>query len=274
MRREKGGDLREVAVVIPVYKECPDYFEMLSYKQALRILHNHDIVLITHKALRASLYEDIARQNNVLVKVEYFDEHFFTGIDSYNDLMKDIHLYKRFIHYRYILIYQLDAFVFRDELSYWCQQNYDYIGAPWFDGFKEKTEHTHPWTVGNGGFSLRKISFFIKVLSWKYPVKKIRMDNGSLFLALKRIPYYLGWRNNMRFFLRTNRKMNEDYFFTVFLKDSFIPSSIPPVDVAMKFSVEKSPRFFYARNQCQLPFGCHAYLKNDYLAFWKEFIEP
>ena len=274
MRRENGGDLREVAVVIPVYKECPDHFEMLSYKQALRILHNHDIVLITHKALRTTLYEDIARQNNVLVKVEYFDEHFFTGIDSYNDLMKDIHLYKRFIRYRYILIYQLDAFVFRDELFYWCQQNYDYIGAPWVDGFKEKTEHTDLWAVGNGGFSLRKISFFIKVLSWKYPVKKIRRDNGSLFLVLKRIPYYLGWRNNMRFFLRKENKMNEDYFFTVFLKDSIIPSNIPPTEVAMKFSVEKSPRYFYVRNRCQLPFGCHAYLKNDYLTFWKEHIEP
>lgn len=274
MRRENRRFLREVAVVIPVYKENLDYYERLSYLQVLRILHNHDIVLITHKALCTSVYEDIAYQNHVFVKVEYFDEHFFTSIDSYNDLMKDILLYKRFIHYRYILIYQLDAFVFRDELSYWCQQNYDYIGAPWFDGFKDKTEQTEPWTVGNGGFSLRKISYFLKVLSWKFPVKKIQLDNGSLFMVLRRLPYYLGWRNNMRYFLRTEKKMNEDCFFTVFLKDSFIPQNIPAIDVAMRFSVEKSPRFFYVKNQSQLPFGCHAYLKNDFLSFWKEYIEP
>ena len=274
MTRENRRISREVAVVIPVYKECLDYYEMLSYKQALKVLHNHDIVLITHNALRTALYEEIARQNNVLVKVEYFDEHFFTGVDSYNDLMKNIHLYKRFIHYHYILIYQLDAFVFRDELLYWCHQNYDYIGAPWLDGFKDKTERTDPWTVGNGGFSLRKISFFLKVLSWKLPVKKIPLDNRSLIMVLKRIPFCLGWKNNMRYFLKTEKKMNEDCFFTVFLKDSFIPSHIPTVDVAMKFSIEKSPQFFYHRNHCQLPFGCHAYLKNDYQMFWKKHIDP
>ena len=68
--------------------------------------------------------------------------------------------------------------------------------------------------------------------------------------------------------------MNEDCFFTAFLKDSFIPQNLPAIDVAMRFSVEKSPRYFYVKNQSQLPFGCHAYLKNDYLTFWKEHIEP
>ena len=42
-----------------------------------------------------------------------------------------------------MLIYQLDAFVFQDDLAYWCQQNYDYIGAPWlrdrdFTGLRDK----------------------------------------------------------------------------------------------------------------------------------------
>ena len=273
MRRDDLCLSREVAVVIPVYKECLDYYEMLSYKQALKILHRYDIVLITYKALQLSLYENVASQNDVSLKVEYFDEHYFKKVESYNDLMKDIHLYKRFIHYKYILLYQLDAFVFRDELLYWCQQNYDYIGAPWFDGFKDKTNQTNLWAVGNGGFSLRRISFFLRVLSWKFPVKRVCLENTSFFKLFKKIPYVLGWRNNIRYFLRTELNLNEDSFFTVFLRDSFIPSRIPPVDVAMRFSFEKSPSFLYAKNHNQLPFGCHAFLKNEYATFWKQYIE-
>lgn len=30
------------------------------------------------------------------------------------------------------MIYQLDAWVFNDELSSWCSLGYDYIGAPFF----------------------------------------------------------------------------------------------------------------------------------------------
>ncbi|MFR6542216.1 MAG: DUF5672 family protein [Butyricimonas virosa] len=30
----------------------------------------------------------------------------------------------------------IDAFVFRDELTYWCTLNYDYIGAPWLCKWK------------------------------------------------------------------------------------------------------------------------------------------
>jgi len=38
--------------------------------------------------------------------------------------------YDAFKAFDYILIYQLDAFVFRDELEYFCSLGYDYIGAP------------------------------------------------------------------------------------------------------------------------------------------------
>ena len=35
-----------------------------------------------------------------------------------------------FLEYQYMLIYQLDAFVFEDKLDYFCELGYDYIGIP------------------------------------------------------------------------------------------------------------------------------------------------
>ena len=62
--------------------------------------------------------------------------------------------YEKFESYSYMLIYQLDAFVFKDTLIKFCNMGYAYIGA---------VVHNKYWraagcSVGNGGLSLRKIS--------------------------------------------------------------------------------------------------------------------
>ncbi len=36
-----------------------------------------------------------------------------------------------------MLIYQLDAYVFKGEWLFWANQEYDYIGAPWIPWKKE-----------------------------------------------------------------------------------------------------------------------------------------
>ena len=58
------------------------------------------------------------------------------SVGTYNQMMVERDFYKRFVEYEYILIYQLDAFVFRDELEQFCDYGYDYIGAPWIKGSK------------------------------------------------------------------------------------------------------------------------------------------
>jgi hypothetical protein len=52
--------------------------------------------------------------------------------------------YQAFTDFEFMLIYQLDAFVFRDELADWCRSGYEYIGAPWlrdrdFTSWKDET---------------------------------------------------------------------------------------------------------------------------------------
>lgn len=44
--------------------------------------------------------------------------------------MLEADFYRRFGKYKYMLIYQLDAFVFSDKLLDFCEMGYDYIGAP------------------------------------------------------------------------------------------------------------------------------------------------
>ena len=100
--------------------------------------------------------------------------------------MLSAEFYERFLNSKYLLIYQLDAYVFKDELTAWCNRGFDYVGAPWT--IKKKYENPiykpvlaiksfiyklkgkpsrYAWLgnkVGNGGLSLRKVDTHLKAV--------------------------------------------------------------------------------------------------------------
>ena len=116
-----------VCIIIPIYQEKLSKTEEISLAQSIRILGSHPIVIIKPKSLNISHLQ----QQYPQISFENFDDTYFKGTLSYNRLMLSEEFYSRFLAYEYMLIYQLDAFVFRDELEYWCAKGYDYIGAPW-----------------------------------------------------------------------------------------------------------------------------------------------
>ena len=74
--------------------------------------------------------------------------------------------YKSFKTYEFLLIYQTDAWVFRDDLLEWCNKDYDYVGAPWFTGYDDTKGIKKAFNaVGNGGFCLRKTKSMLRVLN-------------------------------------------------------------------------------------------------------------
>ncbi|MBB6111220.1 hypothetical protein HDF23_003988 [Mucilaginibacter lappiensis] len=202
-------------------------------------------------------------------KVESFDDSYFKDIQGYNALMLSDIFYSRFLKYKYILIHQLDAFVFKDELNYWCDQGFDYIGAPWmreydypnsFKALKRKIkyyfyrrfnvqENNFPSDkqlenqVGNGGFSLRRVQVFHDLC-----VNKQKM-----------IQIYLN---------QNNHTFNEDVFWSIEVNRKRRILKIPRWKAGLKFSIELAPERAMRLNNNQLPFGCHAWDK--YLDFWRD----
>ena len=119
-----------IVVVIPVYKTFVTKVDIASLKQCLKVLNKYHICLICHTKLDLSGYKSCFLDNQVDFCVRYFDEQYFDSVRSYNTLMLSADFYRSFRKYQYMLIYQLDAFVFEDQLEYWCNKGYDYIGAP------------------------------------------------------------------------------------------------------------------------------------------------
>lgn len=263
---------KRCAIIIPIYKDVLNKYERLSFEQCIKVLHRYDIILVTYNGINLNQYFSIASEYNKFLLVEMFQSYFFESIDRYNKLMKCLAFYQRFNDYEYILIYQLDAFVFTDELAYWCDQSYDFIGAPWFQNYKSFEDGYDLVGVGNGGFSLRKVGYFIKVFSWKWPVMKPDFSASFRLRDLvKQLLFFLGRNNTVNYYY--NDPVNEDVFCTQYLSKSWIKPNLPTIKEAIRFSFEKSPSFLFSLNDNNLPFGCHAYNKNEYEQFWRRFIE-
>ena len=273
-------------VIIPVYKELMSNYEEISFRQCLKILNKYPISIICPHSLNVEYYVHVSKDYNITLNVNYFDSAYFCNIDGYNRLMLSKFFYKTFLRYEYMLIYQLDAYVFKDELNYWCKQGWDYIGAPWFENFGSYETGKNLMTVGNGGFSLRKTRALYNMLNYKFPLKNIKylynkMNSFSVRTFFIFILKTFGYRNTAKYIVDRYIKMraNEDFFFSTEYVGSKIKLNIPTVDVALKFSFDRSPNYLYTLNNNTLPFGCHGWFRNndiyttDVREFWLNFID-
>jgi hypothetical protein len=268
--------------VVPVYRPDLAGDERIALRQCLRVFAARTVVLVAPHGLDLKAHEEMARADGRTFAVERFDARFFTGTASYNRLMLSRRFYRRFRDSEFILIYQLDAFAFRDELDFWTAQNVDYVGGPWFEGFSGSgaSSATLP-RGGGGGFSLRRVRSFRRVLNtWR-----VMKGPGSLLreyvaagtsvrgdTILKVLLKSLGYKNNSRFWVRRSTHINEDLFWT-----NFAPLIRPDFRVAdgrlaLRFSFECQPQRQYEMNDRHLPFGCHAWARYD-RDFWRPFFK-
>jgi len=240
--------MKKCIVTIPIYKKRLNDFEKISFFQCCKILKNYDFSIVSPAGLNLDEYVNILDSFKINCTIEYFKSSFFESVASYNLLMLDANFYRRFDKYDFILVYQLDAYVFDDQLEYWCNQGYDYVGAPWFDGYGLANDKSSLIRYsGNGGFSLRSVKSFLRVLT----------ANGKSEKLIKE-------------FVKTGN--NEDGFFSFHAKRIISDFSVAPADVAMFFSFECLPEKLYVMTEKKLPFGCHAWGKYN-LKFWSSFID-
>lgn len=217
------------AILIPIYRKSFNDLEKISFDRVRTVLKDYDIIAVTPRKLKGKLGLEMLQ--------ECFEDSDFKSISSYSRLLLSKDFYQRFLKYEYILIYQLDAFVFSDRLEYFCNMGYDYIGAPWIDGMMSKRRDKICF-VGNGGLTLRKVKAAISLIERCGNKAKEFSENEDLFFSLHRA---------------------NDY-------------RVAPVKVALAFSIESKVERCFRMNKREIPFGCHAWEKYNYY-FWKPYIE-
>lgn len=239
--------MQSVVVLIPIYKAEPDPLEMYSLDRSLLSLGGRKVFFIGPNGLNRKMYSERYAGTGFIG----FDDDYFSSIPGYNRLLLKAEFYQRFSEYEFMLILQTDAIVLRDELDYWCSQPFDYIGAPWPDGyelfvnlglFEGAYGKRVKVQVGNGGLSLRRIHKCTSLLK-EFDVAIGVFDRAG---------------------------SSEDLFFSVMgaLSGDFI---IPNEITASRFSLELKPSYYFAVNGGKLPMGGHAWWKHE-PEFWRNLL--
>lgn len=255
----------KIAIVIPVYKKLSAYSknERRLLEQTKEVFKDRTLFLAGPNSLSTNFGAD-KRFDFLCFGDELFKDKF-----TYSRLLCSLQFYQTFSDYDFIQLIQTDCWLFEDKLDHFAASGFDYIGAPWMkNGFEGKPE-PELWKVGNGGFSLRKVSSFISIINQikstkkgSYPVFK-DFEKGLIGALKER-----GIRNNLRHYIKS--PPGEDIFWSIYVpivfgKDEF---KVADTKTAAHYSFETLPRYLYESvTKGKLPMGCHNWEGND-RNFW------
>lgn len=264
-----------VAVVVPLSNReelTPE--EEISFRHLIHFLGIYDKYFVAPKGLRVE---------HRGFGVKRFSDKYFGSAVAHRNLMFSPKFYRSFMDYRFVLIYHLDSLVFSDELSKWCKMDFDFIGAPWIkhEDAPYAGNPAYENKVGNGGFSLRKISSFLKFINspryWLEPAKYWETYYASRpkyiqFLNLpKKFLKHLKFFNSARWEMSKYNLPGEERFVANRATHYYPEFKFPPVETALRFAFECVPRYCFELNKYNLPFGCHAWHKYD-RDFWEPYL--
>lgn len=247
-------------IAIPIYNENLDANEQNALKRVFQVDHGCQIIIFAPENINLSSVQVFLC--NRAVSIKYFKKKYFSSVHEYSRLLLSPFFYKAFLSYEYILIYQLDAFIFQSNLFEWCNKDYDYIGAPWFETSKTLRFYSKMLTssnpliswikrnidynrgdkifVGNGGLSLRKVKSFYNISKW------LPFIEPNIF----------------------KYNINEDFVWSILVTKYFKNFRVPGFEEALRFSVEENPKESLELLGEELPFGCHAWGKHD-IGIWR-----
>jgi hypothetical protein len=261
---------KTVAVVVPLsFRTEMTADEQISLKHLMHFLKPYDKYMLVPQGVKFEY---------ACCETKHLSTKFFGSAQANDRLNLSRTFYETFADYKYMLIYHLDALVFSDQLMEWCESDLDYIGSPWINC------PDSPWVkvprVGNGGFNLRKIESYLKVMdSKKYAVDPDQY--WQKYLAGKpRHVRYLNWPKKylkeLRFFNGSKWEMRRwhtgDEFFWVDRAAHYYPEfKVASFEDGLRFAFECAPRKCFELNGNEIPFGCHAWARYD-RAFWEPYL--
>lgn len=230
--------MEKVAVIIPLYQTQLKTQEEVSLRQCLHVLAKHPIIFAVPESLDISFLAAY----DITPRAIRFKDEYFKSTKTYNRLLTSPIFYETLIDFEYILIYQLDAFVFQDDLLAWCAKGYDYIGAPKLRKHHLAGQKSCAPVLFNGGLSLRRVKAllsYIKIYQLFFKEWLANEDAMFSFAQKRALPF--------RFLLR-----------------------LPHWKEALLFAIEQNPTISYALAGT-LPFGCHAWERYN-PKFWEKII--
>lgn len=114
-----------VSVLIPILNPVLTSFEQKILDHCLAALHKYSFIfVVSEKAELSGLKE---RYENV--DFITFNEKYFESRRTLANLLLMEGFYERFSWCEFLLVHELNSWIVKDELHYWCKQGYDFLKA-------------------------------------------------------------------------------------------------------------------------------------------------
>ena len=227
-------------IVIPIYNETPKSYENIALTQLGNIIKNKHYNVCAIYPI--GMCTDNYNQYNYITEWKPTNGYYFKNTETYSQLLLSQFFYDRFADYDMMYIFQTDVYIFKDDFQKYANYNFDYIGAPIIG---KDSDWKHVPQVGNGGFSLRKISTFQDML-----------DVNTL--------HAMGINEVI-----LNEQKYEDLFICDTLKYKY-DLNMPTVQDAFKFAWDRNVEYIYNNITKELPMAAHWF--NHQLYFWEKII--
>ncbi len=254
----------KLAIIIPQIHGTLSESAQLSYDLLLKNSQEYPKFILYPEGLKL----DFDTSNFTLINL---DPSNFASINSYNSMLLSKWFYKLFINYKYILIYQNDALLLKNNIHEWLSKKKSYFGAPYF------RKNGKLKSVGNGGFSLRNVKDHLSVLeSNNIHLSKLTLPILRQYFKWTYFKYWIKYfisrdkdKKENTFIVNFNRAEDEFwiYFAPLFSKKYILPK---PHD-AIGFAAESMPDIIFKMNN-GLPLGAHAWEKHN-KEFWIKHIQ-
>lgn len=167
-----------VSVLIPILNTDLTIHEKTVLNHCLEALSKYPVILFTYEGADLS----VLKTDHERVEILTFKSKYFQSRETLSDLFLMEDFYTRFTWSDFILIHELNSWIVKDEIHYWCKQGYDYLHAnPVIDksvpeksyftdiariwGLNESEKEAIGRTFENDGLKLCNVQRMIKTLS-------------------------------------------------------------------------------------------------------------
>ena len=289
---ENSKDLIKPVVSIPIHTSNLNKYELISIKSHIFNLKDHDIYLVIPKSKKKRIIAALGSNKipRSLYKIHQVEDYCLKSSMNYQLLMLSSSFYLFYESYTHILIAQIDAYTFSDELLKWCRRGYHYIGAPCYKYGKNWLDELS--FCGVGGFSLREIKKTLEVLE-KNPViftfnefleySKNFNFRGRCVLLLKYLITKILKKDCLNRNVKTHAFLSKFRRFFLFINEDvsfahYLPKCEPSFIVAnlndsMHFSIDWNVENSLKQISSPYPFGAHAWFTYpENLKQWKKHI--
>ncbi|KAA6439730.1 hypothetical protein FEM33_11060 [Dyadobacter flavalbus] len=114
-----------VSVIIPILNPEINPTEEKLLHHCLETLTSYPLIFITYEGADLS----IIKEHNENIDVVHFPRKYFSSRQHLASLLLMEDFYDRFNWSEFLLVHELNSWIVRDELYYWCKQGYDYLKA-------------------------------------------------------------------------------------------------------------------------------------------------